>query len=498
MAHLPGSDKDEEKDQPSEAVPSGMLGGYLQMQAQPLPLQNPHVYGTGGSAPTATGHVNFDRIYAANEGTAQRDAARMGQSAQGAATKAQQGLGSLQQQFSSQSKAAEGVPAQQAWKDWAAHASTGVDHGKQVKDAYFTPSGQANWGGGPKPAASGIPVSGFGVGGLQTLNAGQKAIADQTGAPTTGTEPPQQSYVTEEQEGLTSGESVTRDASGNVTGVEQHPGMDPATEAAVRAAAAGKYTGPGSLQDMAGYKGLLGDYEGAQRQLSGLQDDAHIQGALDETNKGPYIEGGNRLDAALIGQAGRPDFANLEQKYAGLGGELGAANKASFAQGDASRAAAEANAKESQGLLDQYLGRQSADQQAEDASQAKSDSIVSGAQQHAQNVHDFDYAMNSGTVFDKFRNGLHQVARFLSPVDAGFHAAGQKAPVEYGTDYLGSAFGADQKDKFNYGNKSDVWSAGDEDVFAGMTPADWTEFNALGPNEQRAWIEARKKKLKGG
>ena len=50
--------------------------------------------------------------------------------------------------------------------------------------------------------------------------------------------------------------------------------------------------------------------------------DAHLQAALERDNAQPHLEGGSKLDAALIGQAGRPEFARLGQEYKGLGGEL--------------------------------------------------------------------------------------------------------------------------------------------------------------------------------
>lgn len=471
--------RDDKKDKLDEQAQSpGLLSGYVAPSsivpmAQNAAPQQSSLYGTGGSGPTATGHINFDSIYAANEGTAQREAGKLAGNAAGLAHTAQQGLSNLKSQFSSQSKAAEGVGPSEQQRQWATNASTGVMPGKVVRGAYYT-QGQSH-----------------------VLDPNSKHMGKAGENYDVNADADTQSYVTENQEGLQSQVRQKPGADGT-TPAEYNQDNAAADEAAVRAGAAGKYTGPGSLGDMAGYKGLLQDYGKAQHSLAGLQDNAHLQAAYDEQNQGPAVEGGSRLDAALAGQAGRERFANLRNTYRNLGREPGAANLASIAQGNASRAAAEQNAKSYQGLLDQYTGRQSADQQAEADSQARSDKAVADAQQHAKNIGDFNYDMQAGTIFDKGRNALHKLAFFTNPVDWALKGSGNKTLTEASTDQLGQKLGLDSPDKFNYGNKSDAWQTGDEDVYASMSPADWTEFNSMGEAEQRAWIEARKKKLSGG
>lgn len=508
MAYLHNDDDAEGKQKPIGQADSGLLSGYGGMTASalgPTALGMPKLYGTGGSAPTATGHVNFDRIYAANEGVANRDAHAMGSAAQGAAQKAQTGLAGLQQAFTSQSKAAQGTGPTAAQSEWAGNAGTGVVPGKQVVAAHYSSTGQS---GISDPHANDAAKNINAV--TSQVHTGND-MADKilgTGfhlqdQGDQGAAHSDQSYVTEGQDGLQSSDHVDRDANGNPTattdpGFGRDPATDAANEAAVRAGATGQYAGPGSLQDMAGYQGLLADYGKASHSLSGLQDDAHIQGSLDENAAGPHIEGGSKLDAALIGQAGRPEFAQLGEKYNGLGGEMMAAQKASGLEGDAARTAAGQNATAYKGLLGQYLGRQGADQSTEDTSQAASDKRIADAQQHAANVGTYDAANKAAnTGLAGARNTLHGIATALSPVDAALQATGNKTIVQSGTDSYGQQYAGERPDQFNAGNKSQAWGPDDADVFSSMTPKDWAEFNSLSLNAQRQWIADHKKKAGG-
>lgn len=516
---------------------SGLLAGYVAQPLAPSMALAPSLYGTGGSGPTTTGHVNFDSIYAANEGTAKRDAAKYGQAARGAAQNAQKGLGQLQSQFTSQSVAAQGSGPTQAQRDWAARGSTGVLPGKAVTDAHFyapggtqaQPTGPGGYSGKAIPdehRTSEVTTADAGSDDAERRavamgypdNNGKKwdsvASYDEAHSSSAGAgnpTNPNQSYVTEEQEGLDSGgyrppligpDGKPVPGTGYTPTQDALPGAtkgDADLEAAVRAGAAGKYGGPNSLQDLEGYKGLLGDYGKAERSLSGLTDDAHLQGMLDEQSKGAHIEGGSKLDAALTGAAGREDFARLRQQYKGLGGELGAADKSAGAQAAQSRAAAEQNASQYKGLLSQYEGRVGADTAAETKRQAGSDKVMADAAQRQQDQLAYNEAMRQkGEGLNGVRNTLHGVAHGLNPVDWVARGTGHKTPTEAGSDYYGQQFAGDKADKFNAGNASDAWGPDDADVFASMTPEDWTQFNSMTPDQQRAWIAARKKKTRGG
>lgn len=520
-----------EEEQPGQAGAdrAGLLGGYLDSTAAPgsalAPAAMPQYYGSGGSAPSATGHVNFDRIYAANEGVSNREATRMGSDAQQGAQHAQQGLAGLQSKFSSQSKAAEGSAPTEQQRNWATYGSTNVAPGKRVTDVYYTPSGPGGMPGqshvlDPKgtnadKVRNALPDTGFK--GIDFFTKTAFAPTDPTAKQST------QSFVTEEQEPDYAGPGVVRDKNGNVITDSNGSAIVPdangnalhdangnpisvpydqnngaADEAAVRAAAAGQYNGPGSLQDVEGYKGLLDDYRRAQGGLAGLTDNAHLQGVLEQAQHEPHIEGGSRLDAALIGQAGRPEFERLGQQYRGLGGEVGAATKASFAQGAASKAAAEQHAAENKGVLDEYLKRQGIDLQHEADSQAASDKKIGLAEKQAFDQGNYNQVMANMSAADRFRNTMHTIANNLNPVDIALHATGNKSITDRATDSYGQQYGPDKPDEYNPGNSSAAWGPDDADVFASMTPADWTEFNALGEAQQRAWIAARKSKIRGG
>jgi hypothetical protein len=386
MAYL--HDDDKPKDQADNAAhDGGLLGGYLSNgpqfgAAQPVLAGAPSLYGTGGSGPSVTGHVNFDRIYAANEGTAQRDARNMGNAAAGSAEAARGQLGDFKSRFASQSAGGSGQAA----------SEDDVARSKGGGTPFWTPQQQQ---------AS-----------QQTTAAGAMA------RPAAGST------------------QLAHDTEANWV-------------AGQKAQAGHQYTGPDSLQDMGGFSGLLDSYGKAGQAISGLQDNAHIQGALDQQNKGPFIEGGNRLDAALIGQAGRPAFADISKRYSGLGGEVSAANRASIEQANASKAMALQNRQEHQGLLDNYMARQ----------QPQADSAIHLA------------------------------------------AAGQTLGPEAGS--LGAQLGAgvgslDDQNRIwaDMGIDSDgeghPKNAADARAMQGMTPADWRMLNDMTPAERKAWWEKRK------
>jgi hypothetical protein len=507
MAYQRKDETQKDDQQPIGGKTPGMLSGYLSTST--VPLAQPNLYGTGGSAPTATGHVNFDRIYAANEGTAQRDARAMGNNATRAAGQAHNALGDFQSRFNSQSAAAAGHGPSSQEQQWAASGATGVTPGKQVKAAYFdAPSvtqSESPQQRGPPPrtvsdrelVAMGKPDStGKQWNSLAEYDA---ANPDSGGTPT---DTSHQSYVTESQEGLDSGGAgVTRDAQGNVIGTTdaRDSSGDATNEAAVRAGAAAQYGGPGSLADMGDYQNLLDQYGKAEQGLKGLQDNNHIQGALEQDAQGPHIEGGSKLDAALIGQAGRPEFARIGEMYKGFGDEVGAANAASIATADANKATAAQNASQYQGLLDQYTGRQSADQAAEDASQARSNQKVTDAQQHAENQRNYvSTIQRSNHGLAGARNWFHDAAVALNPVDLAARAGGVTAPTDAGSNYFGKQYAGDKDTQFNEGNRSPAWGPDDADVFASMGPDDWAQFNGMSVNDQKNWIKERRRKLQGG
>lgn len=479
---------------------AGLLGGYLSPSPAAEMAANAPPKAT--NAPSGSGYVNFDRIYSANEDVAKRDAGRMSQSVTGAVNKAQTNLGGLKQQFTSQSVAAQGQGPSAAQKSWATNATTGVKPGKTVMAATY----------GMTPAqfeAANIP--GYkNPNSIETVRENGRVRAENAAAgvnaPHTG------ATVTEHGEGLDSGgywegdpkaggkwiSTVdVKDDSGNVT---IPAAADPAElERQVRAAADGEYAGPGSIVDLEGFGGLLKDYGAAQDSLYGIRDNASLEAALKKNATGPHIEGGSRLDAALMGQAGRPEFADLSARYKDVGNEVGGAVRETLAQGKDFRSAAEANAGEYQKLLDDYLRRQGRDQEAEDLKQKRSDAVVDRAKQRGANQTAYEKAVaESHSGINAIRNGAHDVAAMLSPSSWVFGALGERTPLEAGTQYFGEQYGGDKNDGFNAGNMSDAWGSDDADVFASMSPEDWASFNQMKISDQKAFIAQRKAELRGG
>jgi hypothetical protein len=129
-------------------------------------------------------------------------------------------------------------------------------------------------------------------------------------------------------------------------------------ESKMEARANAQYGGPASLGEMSGYKSVLADYGKADESLDALGSNAALEAAIAKQNQGPYIEGGNRLDAALTGAAGRPEFARVREQYKGLGDELTSATKASGEQAAQSYAAFNANKQATRGILDDYARSQ--------------------------------------------------------------------------------------------------------------------------------------------
>lgn len=179
----------------------------------------------------------------------------------------------------------------------------------------------------------------------------------------------------------------------------------------MKAQAGHQYGGPSSLQDVDGYGGVLKDYGAAQERLSGLTDDAHIQGELEKNAANPFIEGGSRLDAALIGQAGRPEFARLNERYKGLGGELGAATKASAETAGQNKWQSRINAAAHSGLLADYEAGTAADL-------GGGETAPGATTRNPWGYKSFEEMMNAGGTATGVRDVAHGFVNDTSPADA--------------------------------------------------------------------------------
>lgn len=282
--------------------------------------------GPTSSGPTATGHVNFDSLYGANADVAQREAGKAADAAQAKAKGVHQGLTGSMNQFNQAAKAGTPTGPTGAQQYWAQNANTGVEMPKRVRGAGFSSSGQ-------------------------------------TGVTSPGAN---QSYITEEQEGLVSTPPPLAPTPGQPA-APPPPDITGITRDQLAAGANAKYAGPNSLSETNGYQKLL--------------DDAVV---ADQSIANP-VSGQNQLDSALLNAAGRPRFAQLQQAYGHSANDIEAANRASTQTAAGARAASKDAANAYQGLLDSYDQRVGADQKsAKDAFDA-SEKVITKAREDAIN-----------------------------------------------------------------------------------------------------------------
>lgn len=428
-----------------------------------------------GAGPSATGYVNFDRIYGANAQVSERESRARTSAAEQKAKAAQQGLSGAVRDFNKGlTGATQGMPTQ-AQQDWARYGSTGVTQPKEVRGAHYTTSGQTNVLGENKPFSGqsiNIPEANSAIASANVPQVVQVANDKQDAVRATNED--QLNHETQTSEGLDSG-GYTRNS-----GPDEDPGefLDPANQAnwadEVRRGAAAEYGGPMGLSDSERYDQLLKDT---------VEAEDLAQNPLHDVSG---------MDADLLGAAGRPEIERLKRQYGGLKENLNKANEQSYKNALAARDSTSAAAKAYQDLLDEYEGRVGADEKRAGDISERNDSIIQGARDDAAARARFDDYLNHRTAGETLRNTLHGVANALSPSARVFEGMGMESPVDALTDKL-SPGGPDNK-----GNASSVWTDADYEVFASMSQADWDEFNALPPEKQRAWIEARRAKLKGG
>lgn len=462
-------------------APSSFVGGPSNATAQRVPAPE-GVGQMNASGPTGTGFVNFDSLYNANAGVATREANNRNAAAQQAGAKAEAGRTGAQQAFGNAVRTGTTTAPTDSDYSWATSGLTNVEHGKRVTGAHYTSGGQSNVDGVPAPetaqaeSVTNTGIAGGGKGGDNALNTG---IGGKKQSQPSTPDAVQQSYVTEEQQGLDSGGAGrARDSDGNVIGTAPRDTVaDAATEANARAKAGAEYAGPNALSDDAGYADLLKETIAAQQQandpLTGLGD----------------------TDRALLGAAGRPKLAATAEKYGGLQKQLEDANTASAGQSKAAKAQTDEAADLYEQLLAKYEGRVAGEQGEEDAAQAASDSVLAGAQKNLDDRAAYTDAMSSK---DPFRNTLHDVAGFFSPSDNATEANGIKSPLDAATNWFGESYLGDDASGFKPGNVSKAWGEDDADVFASMSGDDWANFNKMSERDQRAWIAARKAQLRKG
>lgn len=389
---------------------------------------------------TATGFVNFGDVYQANAGAAQQGTKGLQTSAQQQGQKAVNGRTGAEGQFENATRTGSVQAPTQGQQDWAKWGSTGVVQPKKVTGAQFNANDDKSHNGTTTQQQSVTEQN-------QGLNGGEQPLIGDGGVPVVA---PSQSY-------------------------DQSHASD--EEAAVRAGAAGSYTGPNSLSDMQQYGQLAQDSAAAQDYAT----------ALASGNQGLEGMGMNATDAALLGAAGRPGFTRAGQQYGHLSSQLADANTQSQGIANSARSQSDADTAQYQGLLDEYGGRQSADQSQADAANSQSDAIVQNAHNRADQKGAYgDYLANK----DQFRDTLHTIARATDAtddIDGG------------GTGLVAKSTNAiSPQSATNEGNVWGGWHDDDADVWSSMSGSDWGAFNGMSDEQKRQWIEQRKKQLRGG
>jgi hypothetical protein len=161
----------------------------------------------------------------------------------------------------------------------------------------------------------------------------------------------------------------------------------------INAGANGGYGGPSALSALDAYGQLTQDTTAAQQGIGALQSNEGLQGL-----------GLNQTDAALLGGAGRSQFAKLGDKYGGLQKDLDAANASSIGQADDARSKSDAARDAYRGLLDQRSQTDNASQTGNDTAQPNDPATMS--------IDDLLAAGGESAWSD-----LHQLGLSLSPAD---------------------------------------------------------------------------------
>lgn len=379
----------------------------------------------GNSGPTATGFVNFDRLYNANAGAAQRGAIQQGNAAEQKARQAKTDLGGLQSKFNA-AEVAPNMPTQQE-QDWAKFGGTGVDEGKRTTAAYDPIQGLSPTSGADSPGVFDVLDTKLRGGEVAPTGKGRERGFAETDdqytarmkAMDAATKGGTQGYNTEEQEGLSSG-GVNRLSSADDLAAAQRAGYgtttDPATEAAVRAAAGKQFTNPyDALSSMDEYSKLAQDTEAAQQGVNTLPNEG---------------KSGNSIDQDLMGASGRPAFHDMQNRYGNIKGALDKANTDSSWDAKATQGRADASHNAYSSLLKDFDSRRAADQGRAQGNEDASNATLNEAQQ----LHDAN-AQNVGNTTYDTRTMLHNLANDLSPVDSILKSTGNQSIADRAAGY---------------------------------------------------------------
>jgi hypothetical protein len=230
------------------------------------------------------------------------------------------------------------------------------------------------------------------------------------------------------------------------------------------------YGGPNALSALDAYGQLTQDTGAAQQGIGALQSNEGLQGL-----------GMNQTDAALLGGAGRSQFAKLGDQYGGLQKDLDSANTASIGQADAARSQTDAAKAAYQGLLDQ---RAQTDQAATDKAKSDADAVQA--------------AIGAAGGIDPLGGGVKYPGLHDTKTDSSGHTVwGDDVndnflkQVGYGDDFnkASDISGPMPKDFSKWFNVSMT----DADYVVGnMTETDWAKYQTAaksGPDAMKAWFD---------
>jgi hypothetical protein len=279
-----------------------------------------------------------------------------------------------------------------------------------------------------------------------------------------------------------------------------------------KAQAEWKYAGPNSMDEDAGWGDILSKAGEAQRDvaLTGnrneageLQGNAGLQAMLQQQAGGSYTQGQSKMDAGLIGSAGRPKWDSLNEEYGDLVGGAKAANEASKGVAEAARgnvatqaegakaALAKWDADAKQAEADAEARRLRAEQETAAAANKKKDLMLGQGEGKAQ-----DWKTYNTT--NTFENTLADIGEALDPVNwfvkAGGGASHHGKLREAMDDQINKAGGEVNSNKINWG-WSGQFAGVPENVKAGvydsLTAAELHALERMSDGDMRKFVNER-------
>lgn len=487
MAYLHDREDDVQGQAPAGSTPSTIMSGYGAGATS-----TPSSTGMTSSAlipsfslppkdegPSATGYVNFDRFFNANEGAAKNTANQVAGGVANSAKTAQGGLGGVVSSFNQQAQAGTaGGPTsqQQAWA--------------------------ANGGDSSKGGTAGAPGKPEGPKSYLDANGHETTTAPNSGLSSTSTRNPQPGDNVSPSTG-----SGTNSRGGWVSTPAQTPSRA-VTEDQLTNGAQGAYTGPTSLDVMSGYGAANDAKAAADDQLAATSSDAGIQGLLQAQGQpGGYSEGQSEFDAALTGAAGQQQFADERNQYGGLDKMFTDAgtNAQNTAQGDMATSLGNAGAY---GALDSEYNANK-QKQAADAPgfipvaggvSALSGNTAGDSTQTAGKVQQLGVSNQSGA--DTFVKG-QGTAGSGDPSKPSFNYVGDQGSPNPsvgsdGTINMPSGVGKAGPDWGTFWGSGGPqngsnWNPSSDPATANLTSAQWQNLAQMTPQQRAAWWAANHK-----